>query len=256
MLGWVETVDPGMRRFGFNPFGRDVADEVHADLLRHGGRRKHPPVRRPAGDHGRGRALPSTSTRSGVPLGRTVVEVGPLTERRATRGATQNCKAQPLRALNEVGARLARFGVTLPSLAPSSVVAAAAKAAGSADLGSDSYREPLEVFLESCGRRSRPDHVRPHPDLQDAQLGPGQPDRSAPMVAGPPRGARRAHRQPLGHRRAAPYRHERAVHVARPRSHGPAAAPVGGGPPHPATHIGRVGDRIPASPRRPRSSTG
>src|ERR1700723_2376412 len=34
MLGWAEGVDPGMRRFGFNPFGRDVADEVHADLLR------------------------------------------------------------------------------------------------------------------------------------------------------------------------------------------------------------------------------
>ena len=34
MLGWSESVDPGMRRFGFNPFGRDVADEVHADLLR------------------------------------------------------------------------------------------------------------------------------------------------------------------------------------------------------------------------------
>jgi NADPH:quinone reductase len=34
MLAWVDDVDPGMRRFGFNPFGRDVADEVHADLLR------------------------------------------------------------------------------------------------------------------------------------------------------------------------------------------------------------------------------
>jgi len=34
MLAWVDHVDPGMRRFGFNPFGRDVADEVHGDLLR------------------------------------------------------------------------------------------------------------------------------------------------------------------------------------------------------------------------------
>ena len=33
MLAWAESVDPGMRRFGFNPFGRDVADEVHSDLL-------------------------------------------------------------------------------------------------------------------------------------------------------------------------------------------------------------------------------
>jgi NADPH:quinone reductase len=34
MLAWVDSVDPGMRRFGFNPFGRDTADEVHTDLLR------------------------------------------------------------------------------------------------------------------------------------------------------------------------------------------------------------------------------
>ena len=34
MLAWVDRIDPGMRRFGFNPFGRDVADEVHTDLLR------------------------------------------------------------------------------------------------------------------------------------------------------------------------------------------------------------------------------
>lgn len=34
MLAWVRAVDPGMRRFGFNPFGREAADEIHADLLR------------------------------------------------------------------------------------------------------------------------------------------------------------------------------------------------------------------------------
>ena len=34
MVAWADAVDPGMRRFGFNPFGRDVADEVHNDLLR------------------------------------------------------------------------------------------------------------------------------------------------------------------------------------------------------------------------------
>src|SRR5664280_2485928 len=33
MLAWVESVDPGMRRFGFNPFGRATADRVHAELL-------------------------------------------------------------------------------------------------------------------------------------------------------------------------------------------------------------------------------
>jgi hypothetical protein len=56
----------------------------------------------------------------------------------------------PLRALNGVGAQLSRFGLHFPSLAPSSVVAAAAKAAGSHDFGSDTYREPLEVFLDAC----------------------------------------------------------------------------------------------------------
>jgi NADPH2:quinone reductase len=33
MLAWLDEVDPGMRRFGFNPFGREVADEVHSQLL-------------------------------------------------------------------------------------------------------------------------------------------------------------------------------------------------------------------------------
>jgi hypothetical protein len=59
-------------------------------------------------------------------------------------------RSKPLRALNEVGAQLSRLGVTRPSLTPSSIVAAAVKSAGSADLGSASYREPLEVFLRAC----------------------------------------------------------------------------------------------------------
>jgi hypothetical protein len=42
------------------------------------------------------------------------------------------------------------LGLELPSLAPASVVASAAKAAGSDDLGSDSFREPLGVFLDAC----------------------------------------------------------------------------------------------------------
>jgi NADPH2:quinone reductase len=33
MLAWVDHNDPAMRRFGFNPFGRDTADEVHGRLL-------------------------------------------------------------------------------------------------------------------------------------------------------------------------------------------------------------------------------
>jgi len=56
----------------------------------------------------------------------------------------------PLRALNRVGAGLARWGMELPPLTPSSVIAAASKAAGSGDFGGESFREPLEVFLRSC----------------------------------------------------------------------------------------------------------
>jgi len=43
MLAWAEEVDPGMRRFGFNPFGRDVAEGVHTELLRLVAEGDHPP---------------------------------------------------------------------------------------------------------------------------------------------------------------------------------------------------------------------
>ena len=59
-------------------------------------------------------------------------------------------RSRPLRALNWTGAKVARFGPELPSLAPSSVTAAAAKLAGSDDFGSDSYEEPLGVYLRAC----------------------------------------------------------------------------------------------------------
>jgi hypothetical protein len=59
-------------------------------------------------------------------------------------------RSRPLRALNAAGERLARLGLELPSLDPASVVASAAKTAGSDDLGSDSFREPLGVFLSAC----------------------------------------------------------------------------------------------------------
>jgi hypothetical protein len=60
-------------------------------------------------------------------------------------------RSRPLLALNAAGSRLARLGLELPSLDPDSVVASAANAAGSDDLGSDSFREPLGVFLDACG---------------------------------------------------------------------------------------------------------
>jgi NADPH2:quinone reductase len=74
MLGWSESVDPGMRRFGFNPFGRDVADEVHADLLRMvADGRIRPHVGRRVSMEEAGAALDAHEQRRS--LGRTVVEV-------------------------------------------------------------------------------------------------------------------------------------------------------------------------------------
>ena len=75
MLAWVDGVDPGMRRFGFNPFGRDVADEVHEDLLRLVAEgRVRPTVGRRVTMAEAGAALDDHEQRRSV--GRTVVEVG------------------------------------------------------------------------------------------------------------------------------------------------------------------------------------
>ncbi len=74
MVAWADSVDPGMRRFGFNPFGRDVADEIHADLLRlvaDGSIRPH--VGRRVAMEEAGAALDEHHGRRS--LGRTVVEV-------------------------------------------------------------------------------------------------------------------------------------------------------------------------------------
>ncbi len=74
MVAWAESVDPGMRRFGFNPFGRDVADEIHADLLRlvaEGAIR--PYVGRRVTMEEAGTALDAHEDRRS--LGRTVVEI-------------------------------------------------------------------------------------------------------------------------------------------------------------------------------------
>jgi len=74
MVAWAEAVDPGMRRFGFNPFGRDVADEIHTDLLRLVDKELiHPYVGRRVSMKGAGAALDEHEHRRS--LGRTVVEV-------------------------------------------------------------------------------------------------------------------------------------------------------------------------------------
>ena len=93
MLAWAEAVDPGMRRFGFNPFGRDVADEIHADLLRHGGRGQDPPGDRSAGDHGGGGR--GARRARGPALARPHRGGGGAVDRgRATPGATPSCAAR------------------------------------------------------------------------------------------------------------------------------------------------------------------
>ncbi|HEX3981352.1 MAG TPA: zinc-binding dehydrogenase [Acidimicrobiales bacterium] len=74
MVAWAESVDPGMRRFGFNPFGRDVADEIHADLLHmaaEGSIRPH--VGRRVTMEDAGAALDEHEARRS--MGRTVVEI-------------------------------------------------------------------------------------------------------------------------------------------------------------------------------------
>ena len=75
MIAWADHVDPGMRRFGFNPYGRDVAEEIHANLLRlvaEGAIR--PAVGRRVAMADAGAALEEHRARRSV--GRTVVEVG------------------------------------------------------------------------------------------------------------------------------------------------------------------------------------
>ena len=74
MLAWVARIDPGMRRFGFNPFGREVADEVHTELLRmvsEGSIR--PSIGRRVAMEEAGAALDEHEARR--TLGRTVVEI-------------------------------------------------------------------------------------------------------------------------------------------------------------------------------------
>ena len=76
MLAWVDTVDPGMRRFGFNPFGRDVADEIHTDLLRLAAEGKiRPAIGERVTMEDAGKALDAHEARR--TLGRTVVVVDP-----------------------------------------------------------------------------------------------------------------------------------------------------------------------------------
>ena len=71
---WVDDLDPGMRRFGFNPFTRADGDEVHAELLGLlAAGRVRPHVGRVVSMEDAGAALDDHEQRRSV--GRTVVHV-------------------------------------------------------------------------------------------------------------------------------------------------------------------------------------
>ena len=58
-----------------------------------------------------------------------------------------------LRGLNVTGRIASRVGIR-PRLDPDDIVARAVKQAGSSNLGSDSYREPLEVYVAAAEREA------------------------------------------------------------------------------------------------------
>jgi hypothetical protein len=58
-------------------------------------------------------------------------------------------RSRPLRLLNAAGALLRRAGANPPSLTAASIEAAARDRAKTQDLGGDSYREPLEVYVSA-----------------------------------------------------------------------------------------------------------
>lgn len=75
LCAYVDDLDPGMRRFGFNPMPSSVGEEVHADLLRLVAEGKvRPYVGRRVSMDEAGAALDEHEARRSV--GRTVVEVG------------------------------------------------------------------------------------------------------------------------------------------------------------------------------------
>jgi NADPH2:quinone reductase len=75
LSAWVDDLDPGMRRFGFNPFTRADGDRVHQDLLRLVGEGAiRPYVGRTVTMEQAGAALDDHEQRRSI--GRTVVQVG------------------------------------------------------------------------------------------------------------------------------------------------------------------------------------
>jgi hypothetical protein len=59
-------------------------------------------------------------------------------------------ESRALRALNWAGARLADIGLEVPTLSSEAIIRTAQKRAGCQDLGTDSFREPLDLYLQSA----------------------------------------------------------------------------------------------------------
>lgn len=74
LSAWVDDLDPGMRRFGFNPFARADGEQVHAALLELIGGGLRPHVGRVVPMAEAGAALADHEQRRS--LGRTVVDIG------------------------------------------------------------------------------------------------------------------------------------------------------------------------------------
>ena len=194
-------------------------------------------------------------------LGRTVVEVAPVTAPAtgtdrvhvAGRRAAQPSAAGPERR----GERHRRAGGTIPSLArPPWCVAAASKAAGSTTsartpTGSPSRsswpRASDEAELTTFGRI-----------LVTKMLAAALANRIELQrwVTRPPGRGRRAHRQPLGHRRACPAPGTSLCPCCWASTRWPGRCCSGRRPTPSRRPPWRGRRRTPASPRRPRSSTG
>jgi hypothetical protein len=102
-------------------------------------------------------------------------------------------RSRALRALNWGGDRLAALGLEVPSLTSEAIVRVARKRAGCRDLGGDSFREPLDRYLEAareeadldlfgrlavrgmlvdslCNRIELARWAREHPEIRDERI--------------------------------------------------------------------------------------
>jgi hypothetical protein len=141
-------------------------------------------------------------------------------------------RSPPLRALNGRGAWAGPFRARAPLAQPVVGDAAAAKLAGSDDFGATPTGSRSSVSSDACEDEAE---LTTFGRLLVSKMLAARWPTASPCRTGrrnTPRSARSAS-TPLDHRRVAPDGHQPALHAPRARSRGPAAAPVGGRPPHP-----------------------